>query len=203
MKRAMSYLAVAVVVVAAIFYIKLSNREFESSVDGSFLEGEIRNIGDIALVSRKYTVPEFLFEDTSWLSTKRLVLAYQGEIKFGFNTEEIEVEVDDTNRCVDVYVPKVQIISHEVDPKNIRVLREENGWWNNIKADDAMQAVNAEKERFVKANMVDYSAMATYELREMISSLIQRYTQYQVRFLPIAARPQENLIVDAAEDKKI
>lgn len=179
--------------VAAVFF-RLGDSESESHVDSAFLEGEIKNIGEIALVSRKYTVPEVSFEETSWLSTKRLILAYQGEIKFGFDTDEIRVEVDDENGRIDVFIPRARVISHEVAPGNVRVLYEENGWWNNIRPDDAFKAINENKEKFVQAEMAGYSAQAAYEFKEMISSIVHKYTPYQVRFISgVTVTPQITL----------
>ena len=179
--------------VAAVFF-RLGDSESESHVDSAFLEGELKNIGEIALVSRKYTVPEVSFEETSWLSTKRLILAYQGEIKFGFDTDEIRVEVDDENGRIDVFIPRARVISHEVAPGNVRVLYEENGWWNNIKPDDAFKTINENKEKFVQAEMAGYSAQAAYEFKEMISSIVHKYTPYQVRFISsVTVTPQITL----------
>ena len=174
---------IAVTLIAAVIFMKLGDSEFESHVDSAFLEDQIKNIGEIALVSHKYTVPEVSFEDTWYLSTKRLILAYQGEIKFGFDTDEIRVEVDDDNERIDVFIPRARVISHEVAPQNIRILHEENGWWNNIKPDDTIRAVNKRKEELVKAEMAVYSAQAAYEFKEMISSIVHKYTSYQVRFI--------------------
>ncbi len=185
---------IAVILLTAVIFMKLGDSESESRVDSTFLEDQIKNIGEIALVSRKYTVPEVSFEDTSWLSTKRLVLAYQGEIKFGFDTDEIRVEVDDANERIDVFIPRARVISHEVDPKNIRILHEENGWWNNIKPDDTMRVVNKRKEEFVKSEMAVYSAQAAYEFKEMIGSIVHKYTPYQVRFISgVTTTPQMTL----------
>lgn len=194
MKRKTFFIVILLILFVAAVFFKLGDSESESHVDSAFLEGEIKNIGEIALVSRKYTVPEVSFEETSWLSTKRLVLVYQGEIKFGFDTDEIRVEVDDANERIDVFIPGARVISHEVDPKNIRILHEENGWWNNIKPDDTMHVVNKRKEEFVKAEMAVYSAQAAYELKEMISSIVHRYTPYQVRFISgVTTTPQITL----------
>lgn len=191
--KAFFIMILLILFVAAVFF-RLGDSESESHVDSAFLEGEIKNIGEIALVSRKYTVPEVSFEETSWLSTKRLILAYQGEIKFGFDTDEIRVEVDDENGRIDVFIPRARVISHEVAPGNVRVLYEENGWWNNIRPDDAFKAINENKEKFVQAEMAGYSAQAAYEFKEMISSIVHKYTPYQVRFISgVTVTPQITL----------
>lgn len=194
MKTKTFFIVILLILLAATVFFRLGDSESESHVDSAFLEGEIKNIGEIALVSRKYTVPEVYFEDTSWLSTKRLILAYQGEIKFGFDTDEIRVEVNDASERIDVFIPKARVISHEVAPGKVRVVYEENGWWNNIRPDDAFRAINENKEKFVKAEMAGYSAQAAYEFKEMISSIVHKYSDYQVRFISgVATTPQITL----------
>ena len=86
------------------------------------------------------------------------------------------------------------MISHEVAPGKVRVVYEENGWWNNIRPDDAFRAINENKEKFVKSEIAGYSAQATYEFKEMISSIVHKYTTYPVRFISgVATTPQISL----------
>ena len=153
MKSVLISAAIIVLLVFCIMNLKFCSRVYETKVDSTFLEDKITGLGEVSLVDRKYTTPELQFEDTFLFSTKKLVLVYQGELKLGFDAEEVEVDLNDETKTVVVYIPEIKIISHEIDPENIRVVYEENGWWNNIKPNDALKLINKNKEKTAKAEI--------------------------------------------------
>jgi len=183
--------ATIILIVFCIANIKFCSRVFETKVDSTFLEDKINGLGEISLVDRRYTTPELQFEDTFLFSTKKLVLVYQGELKLGFDAEEVEVDLNDETKTVVVYIPGIKVISHEVDPENIRVVYEKNGWWNNIKPNDALKLINKNKEKTEKAEIAENSERATNEFKEMITSVVAKFTPYSVSFVQGEQKPKK------------
>lgn len=194
MRKLKSVLISAVIIILLVFCLmnmKFCSKAFETKVDSTFLEDKINGLGEVSLVDRKYTTPELQFEDTFLFSTKKLVLVYQGELKLGFDAEEVEVDLNDETKTVVVYIPEIKIISHEIDPENIRVVYEENGWWNNIKPNDALKLINKNKEKTAKAEIDEHSERATKEFKEMISSVVAKFTPYPVTFIQGEQKPKK------------
>ena len=191
MKSVLISAAIIVLLVFCIMNLKFCSRVYETKVDSTFLEDKITGLGEVSLVDRKYTTPELQFEDTFLFSTKKLVLVYQGELKLGFDAEEVEVDLNDETKTVVVYIPEIKIISHEIDPENIRVVYEENGWWNNIKPNDALKLINKNKEKTAKAEIDEHSERATKEFKEMISSVVAKFIPYPVTFIQGEQKPKK------------
>jgi len=104
------------------------------------LEESVRRVAQLATLSLRYTeagVEEDqrtieLFGQTTPIpgTTRRMIVRWQGDILFGINAEEIEINIVDREgggREVQVALPQAVIMSHAIDPGSVQVLDETTG----------------------------------------------------------------------------
>lgn len=117
----------------------------EVSID--LIQSEIQDIGELATIEYLYT-DAGKFEDAAELfgkdipfsfTTKSFIAKWDGIIKAGVKVDEITVEINDSNKEILVYIPKAQILSHEIDKDSIETLDEKDGLFNKIKIDDVRE----------------------------------------------------------------
>lgn len=84
------------------------------------IKTEISNIGELATVEYLYT-DAGKFEDPKTVlginvpfSTKSFIAKWGGCIKAGIQIDKIIIDVDDKNQEIIIYMPKAEILSHEI-----------------------------------------------------------------------------------------
>lgn len=80
---------------------------------------ELVKIGELATLQYNYTIVSDLVytNKTSWIfsSEDRLIYSIDGVIKLGIDCSGLQIECDNDNRILTVYLPPVKILSHELD----------------------------------------------------------------------------------------
>ncbi|MDE5863933.1 MAG: DUF4230 domain-containing protein, partial [Lachnospiraceae bacterium] len=118
------------------------------------IKSQIQDIGEIATIEYLYT-DAGKFEDPAKMfgkeipfsfTTKSFIVKWDGVIKAGVKVDEITVEVNDSNKEIVVYIPKAEILSHEIDSESIETLDEKNGLFNSIKVEDIREFDAISKE---------------------------------------------------------
>ncbi|MDE6626485.1 MAG: DUF4230 domain-containing protein [Lachnospiraceae bacterium] len=131
------------------------------------IKSQIQDIGEIATIEYLYT-DAGKFEDPAKMfgkeipfsfTTKSFIVKWDGVIKAGVKVDEITVEVNDSNKEIVVYIPKAEILSHEIDSESIETLDEKNGLFNSIKVEDIREfdAISKEEmeQRAIENGLLD------------------------------------------------
>ncbi len=104
------------------------------------VQSKLSQVSELATVSYSYTdVAKHSKSENIWgmkipFSTSTLIMQYSGVIKAGINLANAKFDVSDT--IVTFYLPKTQILSHEIDPNSLRILNQSNGLFSSIKLSD-------------------------------------------------------------------
>lgn len=96
---------------------------------------EINKIGELATIEYVYTNAG-KFTDGEWLAKKSFIARWDGVIKAGINLDNINYDIDESDKTITVTLPKAEILSHEVDTDNFETLDESKNIFNQIKVDD-------------------------------------------------------------------
>jgi len=134
--------------------------------DSVLLEESVRRVAQLATLSLRYTeagveedqrtIGLFGRETIIPGTTRRMIVRWQGDILFGINAEEINIDiidVDENSREVQVRLPKAIILSHAIDLGSVEVLDESTGIFARHSVgdlagflDDRWQHINTRQE---------------------------------------------------------
>ncbi len=118
------------------------------------INAEIQNIGELATVEYLYT-DAGKFEDQGELfgrelpfsfTTKSFIVKWDGSIKAGVDISRVRAEVNEAEKEIIVYIPKAEILSHEIKTGSVETLDEKNGLFNKISVEDIREFGTAGRE---------------------------------------------------------
>lgn len=117
-------------------------------------------------------------------TTNKYVFTYEGTINAGYDLSKIDVDVDDDNKIITVKMPKMKIISSEVDDNSFKVVYKTKSAFNNndvernadvrAKCNKAMVKKAKSDVRFIK--MTQSSARNTIKAFIKAASVTKDYT---------------------------
>lgn len=152
------------------------------------IKTEINNIGELATVEYLYT-DAGKFEDPKTVlginvpfSTKSFIAKWDGCIKAGIQIDKIIIDVDDKNQEIIIYMPKAEILSHEIENDSIETLDEKDGLFNPIKIEDVREfdkiSKDAMEERAIENGILTKAAENAKDIIKKLLSddLTQGYT---------------------------
>ncbi len=121
-------------------------------VNIDLINTEIQDIGELATIEYLYT-DAGKFEDLKQLfginvpfTTKSFVAKWDGSIKAGVDISKVTAEENKIKKEIIVYIPKAEILSHEIDNESIETLDEKDGLFNPIEIDDIREFDAVSKE---------------------------------------------------------
>ncbi|KAA9219396.1 DUF4230 domain-containing protein [Aerococcus loyolae] len=77
-------------------------------------------------------------------TTKKFIVSYDGVIHVGIDLSAIDVQVQD--QTIDVTLPEVKILSHDIDSDSVKVFDEEASIFNKMTVDDYANFTNEQKK---------------------------------------------------------
>ncbi len=120
----------------------------EVRVDGLVIIEAKTPVLELATASRSMVV-RHRWTHTHLYSTKVMEIEAPFTAKAGFNLEEpFRVHIDPHTRIVSTDLPKPQILSTEMG--ELKILRDEDGLWNKLTAEDREEAFRALREQAKK-----------------------------------------------------
>ena len=141
----------------------------------------LQNIGELATVEYLYTGAG-KFEDPAEVfgkvipfsfTTKSFIAKWDGSIKAGIDISKVTARVNKDAKVIIVYIPKAEILSHEIKDESIETLDEKNGLFNRIKVEDIrnfdMISKETMEQRAIENGILD---MAYHNAKEIIYRLI-------------------------------
>ena len=199
MKIALKILALLILVCAtaittAFVMRKLYTDETKGpTITSAFVEQQISEIAELATLHHHYRknanyqdAKKLLKYMPDWRinkSIKEFMLIYQGDVKLGYDLNDIKINVEPTTRTILVYLPEPKILSHSINFESIEVFWEKKGWFNDIKFEDFKQFFIAEQKKYEEENNDELKRRA----REHAKQIIQLYLGSIVKF----AEPEE------------
>lgn len=173
-----------------------SSESEEQSVSGKIIGESVSALSQLTTTEYDYTIIDefrnsrkidFFIVDTNIpLTEKSFIISFDGIIKYGVDLSEIGTPViDDENKTITIKMPKIIMISHEIDEDSIQYWDEENNLFNLIEPSDSDQfqkknKLKAEKqaiERGVIKKDQDYTEKV---LGTFIPAMYPIYSDYKV-----------------------
>ena len=122
----------------------------------SVINTELKEIGELATMEFLYT-DAASFENSKTLlkikipgTTKTFVAKWDGIIKAGVKVDGIRAALNETEKILTIYMPKAEILSHEIDENSVETLDQKNGLFNPVKVEDVRSFDAATKEAMEK-----------------------------------------------------
>lgn len=146
---------IAIIVIAFVGYagftlwLNRTNNE-ATEITSDFISNEVTAISEYVTLNYQYTnVGKFentldFYGLTLPLTTKSFIISYDGNMKFGIETDKSTVTM--TDDLVTIVLPPVKIISHEINEDSIKVFDETQNIFNPIQVGDYTEFASEQKK---------------------------------------------------------
>ena len=163
MKKKLMQILSAILAAIVLIFGAIFGTESTLKLSGEEIKGELVKIGELATMEYNYTHVSTLSKQKainvasvysielpwSWANST-LVYSVDGCIKFGYNFEDIDVNVDDENNKITIKLPETKVLSNELDMKSVQVLDQKNGLFKSIDYNDIFDSEESIKEEELK-----------------------------------------------------
>lgn len=124
----------------------------DKTVSLAIIESQINEIGELATMEYIYTDagkfedPHKLFGLKIPFTEKSFIAKWDGVIKAGIKVDKIDISLDNDHKLITISIPPAEILSHDIDEKNIQTLDQTDGLFNPVKIEDVREfdAINRE-----------------------------------------------------------
>ena len=144
------------------------------------IHSEIKSIAELATFEYMFT-DAAEFSDSkqikNWnipFTEKSFILRWSGEIKAGVDLEQVNIEVDETEKTILVTLPAAKILSYSIDSDSVDVLYEKDNIINNISVSDKVK-FDAKTEDAMKKRAIENGLLekAQKNAEDILARLIQ------------------------------
>ena len=155
-------LAIVIILFIGAFGHKIYSDNIESQnepvISTMDFQGKLNDIGELATAEYGYRTTQITDKPNKTLigleipfTDSKVIYSYAGIIKAGMNFEEIEVNVNEVNRTITIDLPKVKILSSEVDTESLIVYDEKYSPFNSFTFEDMNLSIDNLKEKTEKS----------------------------------------------------
>lgn len=85
---------------------------------------------------------------------KKFIVSYDGNLSAGIDLDDVEVNVDNKGKKINITMPKAKILSHQIDEDSLTIFDEKNSIFNQFKIEDFQQFRVAEMKK-VENDMIE------------------------------------------------
>lgn len=85
---------------------------------------------------------------------KKFIISYDGNLSAGIDLDEVEVNVDNKGKKINITMPEAKILSHQIDEDSLTIFDEKNSIFNQFKIEDFQQFRVAEMKK-VENDMIE------------------------------------------------
>lgn len=144
------------------------------------IHSEIKSIAELATFEYMFT-DAAEFSDSkqikNWnipFTEKSFILRWSGEIKAGVDLEQVNIEVDETEKTILVTLPAAKILSYSIDSDSVEVLNEKDNIFNNISVNDKVK-FDAKTEDAMKKRAIENGLLekAQKNAEDILARLVQ------------------------------
>ena len=162
--------------------------EEQYEVESALVVDEVKSIAELSSLEFDYTNAakesddmEFtkIFKDKKVpLSNKTIVMVYDGKLKLGVNAEDVKIKMHKSLqgevKSVDVKLPQIQILSHEIDRDSVEYPIQKDSIINKLNTDD-MNKIDKKGKQDIedKLKKTNLYQRAEKELKENIESYLK------------------------------
>ena len=134
-----------------------------------------------------YESSKQLFDVKLPFTTDMIVFSYDGIMSIGIDLNDIKIEVDNERKDIDITLPEIEILSHELDEKSFEFRDAKNSILNETSMGDYtnLMAEQKEKEENRFMSNEDYLKTVRKNTETVIEELIEMIdgaNEYKIRF---------------------
>ena len=133
------------------------------------VEEIIRPASDL-ITTRYYYTDADIFEDFKQLlgvqlpfTTNRTVFTYEGVVGLGFDLSAVGIGVDGDRKQITLTIPKLQIVSNEIDPDSFRYYEVTNSVFNQTEMGDITELIAVLRDKTAERVMQDQDLLKQAE----------------------------------------
>lgn len=164
----------------------------EPSYSSDTIGNEIKDISEFAAMDYRYTnVGKFenQLEFYGWdvpFTSKSFIITYDGSMKLGVDGDKVAVDV--SGNKINITLPEISILSHEIYEDSIEVMDQSKNIFNQIQVEDYTGFANDRKkdmEEKIKTNDVYTQAeeRVKSQLKAMLTAMPGLSEKYTVHFV--------------------
>lgn len=117
-------------------------------------------------------------------TTKSFLYTYEGDINSGVDLDEAEVKVDDESKIITIKLPKVKVLSHDIDEDSVMIFDEKNSVFNPLELEDYTnfrkeEEAKVEKEAVEKGLLKESEKQSKIAIKELLNvnpKIAEEYT---------------------------
>lgn len=171
----------------------LRYEEVSKEVLLSRISSEINDIGELATIEYLYTnagkfqdAKKFLGINAPF-SKKSFIAKWDGIIKAGVKISDVEVDVNNIQKVITIYMPEAEILSHEIDNNSIETLDEKDGLFNPVTVEDVREFDKISKEEMEKRAIENGVLEKAYEnaktiIERLVNNEVVQKEGYTIKF---------------------
>lgn len=169
-----SFIIAVLAVVAVVFvYIFLYNKE--EKITPSYLGTKLTKVGELTTVKLNYTgFLEYHDKGIPLFNKSDFLMTYEANARVGIDLEEVEIEVDNSNKIVTLSIPKAEILDVKIDPNKIHYYDTKFALFNvNEKEDGNKAQALAEEQAHKDLTEMGVLESANEQALTLIKGLLQ------------------------------
>lgn len=142
-KMFLGLLAIIVLVFASYFFgMKGGLFKTSEKISSETVKNQILSVKELTTLKYKYTnVGSFENQSEFYgmkvpFTHKKFIISYDGEVNAGINLEEAEVLLNDSDKKINIKLPKSKILNHVIDEDSLTVFDEKSAIFNKLEIED-------------------------------------------------------------------
>ncbi|MBE5939683.1 MAG: DUF4230 domain-containing protein [Lachnospiraceae bacterium] len=121
------------------------------------------------------------------LTTDKVVFTYEGVINVGIDLADIEYIIDNKNKTITIKMPKIKVISNDIDEESLKIPFESNSIFNSTNLEDYSElfgALEKEREEALLANteFINSALNNAKTILEQLLTVADETNEYKVIF---------------------
>ena len=168
-------LSIILVAIIALGVVAVCLREPKHSLDMSSIIAKLEKSSELTTAKLTYTgMSEFKDSGITFINKADFIMVFEATARAGIDVKEVKVEADDTNRIVQITLPKAKVLDVKVNMDSIKYFNEKFALFNVDPKEDANKA-NALAEEAAKKEVAEMGIleMADQQAEALITGLIQ------------------------------
>ena len=138
----------------------------------------------------KYSNPKQLFGKDVPFTTKSFIAKWEGTIKAGINIEKTTSDINQIDNIITIYLPKAEVLSHEIHEESFETLDEKNGLFNKIEVDDIREfdkeSKDAMEQRALENGILEKAAESAEVIIQGLLYMSPEISElYTIQFKPV------------------
>ena len=113
--------------------------------------------------------------------------SYDGTVSAGIDCDEIEIEKNDEDKTITIFVPKATILNVNIDHNSFRIYEEKNGLWSKFKIDDYNKSIvefeEAAKRKALEKGIIEKADESAGKMIESFVNSLVDSDEYTIEYI--------------------